>query len=182
MKVADADFSTVKGLSDFFLVHCLMFQRESALKKSHKLLVCRQVLLVKMISILYFAFYYLSYIMAKITAETWLQTPCLHLGNFSILTFPSAYIFLPHPFPLVILGFNQILNVTSMQFVFNRFRLQLNTSQLSELSDLEKCCSTAFDTEGLVKAPGLNSSEMVLLSVGNGSLLSISRKIPPQFE
>lgn len=67
-----------------------------------------------------------------------------------------------------------------MQFVFNRFRLQLNTSQLSELSDLEKC--TAFDTESLVKAPGLNSSEMVLLSVGNGSLLSISRKIPPQFE
>lgn len=32
MKVADADFSTVKGLSNFFLVHCLMFQREPALK------------------------------------------------------------------------------------------------------------------------------------------------------
>lgn len=69
-----------------------------------------------------------------------------------------------------------------MQFVFNGFRLQWNTSQLSELSDLEKCCSRAFDTEGLEKAPGPNSSEMVLLSVENGSLLSISRKMPPQFE
>jgi len=84
--------------------------------------------------------------------------------------------------PVGILGFNQILNVTSMQFVFNRFGLQLNTSQLSEFSDLEKCSSRAFDTEGLVKAPGLNSYEMVLLSGRNGSLLSISRKIPPQFE
>lgn len=69
-----------------------------------------------------------------------------------------------------------------MQFIFNRYSLQLNTSQLSELSDLEKCCTRAFDTEGLEKAPGLNSSEMELLSVENGSLLSISRKMPPQFE
>lgn len=82
--------------------------------------------------------------------------------------------------PVGILGFNHILNVTSVQFVVNRFGLQLNTSQLSGLSDLEKCSSRTFDTEGLVKAPGLNSYEMVLLNVGNGSLLSISRKIPPQ--
>lgn len=65
-----------------------------------------------------------------------------------------------------------------MQFIFNRYRLQLNTSQLSELSDLEKCCTKAFDIEGLEKAPGLNSSEMELLSVENGSLLSIKKCLP----
>lgn len=64
--------------------------------------------------------------------------------------FPLCFsLFLPLPSTFGILGFNQILNVTLMQFVFNRFSLQLNTSQLSELSDLEKCCGRAFNTEGL---------------------------------
>lgn len=70
-----------------------------------------------------------------------------------------------------------------MQFVLNRFRIQLNTSQLSELSDLEKCCSRAFGTERLEKAaPWLNSSETMVLSEENGSLFSIIRKMPHQFE
>lgn len=105
------------------------------------------------------------------------------LGPFDS-DFPFCfYLFLPLPSTFGILDFNWILNVTFMQFVLNRFRIQLNTSWLSELSDLEKCCSRAFDTERLEKAaPRLNSSEMVVLSEENGSLLSIIRKMPPQFE
>lgn len=179
MKAAHADFSMLKVQVISFPVHCLMFQRESVLKISTSNWSVGKSFQPKWSTYFIFKFIILVKSWQKITASTWQQTPFLPFGSFLILIFHCGFISFS---PVGILGFNQILNVTSMQFVFNRFGLQLNTSQLSEFSDLEKCSSRAFDTEGLVKAPGLNSYEMVLLSGRNGSLLSISRKIPPQFE
>lgn len=161
MKAADADSSIVKGLSNFFSNSLSDVSKLISLKSWQKLLVHRQALLVKKISLLYFPFYYLCCRMAK---KSELRHDYgflfLHFRSILILIFPSVIIFLSLPSTLGVLNFNQILNVTLMQFIVNRYSLQLNTSQLSELSDLEKCCTRAFDTEGLEKAPGLNSSEM----------------------